>query len=106
MLTPDHLAAWAEDVRERFVLTTFDVRLVDGDLFLAGIYLERSLRGTGRGTAALCALVSLADTHGYRIVLTAPSERLERFYDRLGFVKNADPDKDWNLRARLMRLPR
>lgn len=106
MLTQARIDHWSDETCERVGLFMLTLTLVNGDLHLQMMSVYRGQEGEGRGTDALRALCGLADEFGYRIVLTATTERLSAFYERHGFVRNTGPDRDRYLRSRMMRLPR
>lgn len=106
MLTNVFLDSWEDEIRDRYGLRLFTLDIHEGDIRLGMIAVARGEEGQGRGSDALRALCSLADEHGYRIVLTATTERLRLFYRRFGFVENVGPDRDRHLRSRMKRDPR
>lgn len=64
-----------------------------GELFVDGIEIAKGHRDQGLGTALMRGLMKFADQHNMQMALTqSPEPRkktaLERFYRRLGFVRN------------------
>lgn len=74
-----------------------------GRITLSQVIVPDGERGTGKGTAAMQALVSYADQTGQRIELTPSSDfggnkkRLTEFYKRFGFVENKGRNKDFDI---------
>ena len=73
----------------------------DGAITLSQIIVPKDERSSGKGTAAMQALVDYADATGQRVVLTPSSDfggsksRLVQFYKRFGFVENKGRNKDY-----------
>lgn len=121
-LTHDEVIAWAEDMRKKLGLKTFNVYLsgISGKgayeyLKLYDIVVAKPYRGAGRGTTALRALCSFADRHHLRVALTpalkddrfgtSSRARLVKFYKRFGFVENKGRNKDFALSEGMYRPP-
>jgi GNAT superfamily N-acetyltransferase len=81
----------------------------DGTINLAKIVVPEAERGTGKGTAAMQALLDYADRTGQRIELTPSADfggnkkRLIDFYKRLGFVENKGAAKDFTISEAMYR---
>lgn len=71
-----------------------DVSEKDGIITLSRIVVPEGERGTGKGTAAMQALVEYADRTGQHVALSPSADfggnkkRLVQFYKRFGFVEN------------------
>lgn len=84
----------------------------EGTITLSQIVVSEAERNTGKGTAALSALVDYADRSGQRVVLTPSSDfggnkkRLTEFYKRFGFVENKGKNKDFSTMERMIREPK
>ncbi len=81
----------------------------NGRLVLSQIVVPQDQRSTGKGTAAMQALVAYADRTGQRIELTPSSDfggskkRLTEFYKRFGFVENKGRNKDYEISEAMYR---
>lgn len=81
----------------------------DGAINLAKIVVPEAERGTGKGTAAMQALLDYADRTGQRIDLTPSADfggnkkRLIDFYKRFGFVENKGAAKDFTISEAMYR---
>lgn len=84
----------------------------NGVITLAKIIVPEGERSSGKGTAAMQALIEYADKTGQRIALS-PSEdfggkksRLLKFYKRFGFVENRGRNQDFAISESMVREPR
>lgn len=83
-----------------------------GTISLSQIVVPKSDRNTGKGTAAMQALVDYADRTGQRIVLSPSGDfggskkRLIDFYKRFGFVENKGKTKDFTTMESMYRAPK
>lgn len=102
-----------EDVRKQWEAAGIEnfVSEKNGVISLSQIVVAKGERGTGKGTAAMQALVDYADRSGQRIVLTPSSDfggnkkRLVSFYKRFGFVENKGKNKDFTTMESMYREP-
>jgi GNAT superfamily N-acetyltransferase len=86
-----------------------------GDIKLSSIIIGKDNQGDGIGTKIMNDLVDFADSTGKRITLTpaqkdsihgtTSSKRLERFYNRFGFVKNSGRNRDFRINDTMIRNP-
>lgn len=98
--------AWHERGIDSFV------SINKGDIKLSKIRMPEDNQGRGIGTAAMRELLDFAQENGLR-VLASPStdygasslSRLEKFYSRLGFVKNAGKNKDFTTQESMIWNP-
>jgi GNAT superfamily N-acetyltransferase len=97
--TDDFLRRWNADVMPTLsrYLHVYLKPIDDHQIELETIMVERDHQGEGLGTTALNELTRLADEIGVSIVLypeptAGPQyyERLERYYERFGFVSWSD----------------
>jgi GNAT superfamily N-acetyltransferase len=82
------------------------------DITLSKIVIPEGQRGQGLGTAAMQELAQFADSNGFRILLTPSTDygassvsRLENFYSRFGFKRNAGKSRDFSTRETMIREP-
>ena len=84
----------------------------DDVIELSKIIVPKSSRNTGIGTKAMNALLSYADKHGKKIILSPSNDfggskaRLEKFYKSFGFVMNKGRNKDYRFRETMYRNPK
>jgi len=84
----------------------------DGIIELSKIIVPKSSRNTGIGTKAMKALLSYADNHNKKIILSPSNDfggskaRLEKFYKSFGFVMNKGKNKDYRFRETMYRNPK
>jgi len=99
-------AAWTTAGVENFISER------DGTISLSRIVVPEGDRNTGKGTAAMQALIDYAGRSGQRIVLTPSADfggsksRLVEFYKRFGFVENKGRNKDFTTQETMIRPPR
>lgn len=80
-----------------------------GRITLSQVIVPAGERSTGKGTAAMQALVAYADQTGQRVELTPSSDfggnkkRLTEFYKRFGFVENKGRNKDFEISEAMYR---
>lgn len=84
--------------------------LDDNDITLSKIKIPPEMRGLGLGTQVMKELIDFADKRNLRILLTPSTAfgatsvgRLEKFYSRFGFKKNAGRNKDFTTRETMIR---
>lgn len=81
----------------------------NGAINLAKIVVPEAERGSGKGTAAMQALLDYADSTGQRIELTPSADfggnkkRLVDFYKRFGFLENKGAAKDYTISEAMYR---
>ncbi len=113
-LTPDDLAMFEDHMRSAYDLKVFHVSLTHhNDIELGNIIVNNKKQGTG--TSVLMELCKFADYYNARIILTpglkdpnhgtTSRNRLVRFYKRFGFVENKGQNKDFRIRAGMIRNP-
>jgi len=79
---------------------------------LSRIVVPKEMRNSGIGSKVLNDIVRYADSNGKTIGLSPTSDfggskpRLESFYKKLGFVKNAGKNKDFSIKESMVRAPR
>lgn len=83
-----------------------------GDITLSEIRMPKNMRGQGIGTAKMNELLELAQKYEMRVLLTPSTDygasskaRLEQFYKRFGFEKNAGRNKDYRTRETMIWRP-
>lgn len=113
-LTQFDLDAWAAEVKRQTPdLLELDLRLNrEGAVILDTIAVTRGGSNAGVGTAVMQAVIKMADERGVRLELaladkgytpaegsatTSSRSRLEAFYRRFGFVRNAGRHKRFDL---------
>lgn len=81
-----------------------------GDIQLSQVIVPKDNRSKGVGTEFMNDLIAYADSNGKRITLTPSKDfgassvaRLENFYKRFGFVKNAGKNKDFTTKDTMIR---
>jgi hypothetical protein len=81
----------------------------EGYVVLDTIVIPKDQRGTGAGTKIMERLTKVADQNNWQLALT-PSDsfgssknRLEVFYRRFGFIKNAGRNKDYEIMQSMIR---
>lgn len=100
-------AAWAQ--------AGIDASLGEGRsrIGLGKIAVPKALRGAGMGSRAMAMLCEYADFSGQTLVLTPALDfgasslsRLQRFYGRFGFLRNAAGSKDFTISESMYRVPK
>jgi len=115
--TPAQTNAWAESIKLKYGLENFDLwQYPGGDLKLDTLVVPKGIRKEGLGTKVMEELIRYADAHGFRLILsvavhddrmgTTSRARLIRFYKRFGFVENKGRNKDFTVRASMIRKPK
>lgn len=115
-LTPRTLESFADEVKERLGLQEFAVHLTrEGYISLNNLVVPRGRehRNRGKGSAAVRALVEVADAFGRKAILspatkddhhgTTSRARLVEFYKRFGFVENKGRRKDFTISEGMIR---
>ena len=89
---------------------TYGVNARDGIITLSKLIVPETERGSGKGTAAMKALLDYADQTGQHIALTPSADfggnkkRLTDFYKRFGFVENKGKNKAYSVSEGMIRL--
>jgi len=122
-LTTADVQDWAEELRGKIGpdVEALDLHLTQlGDLRLDVLAIRRGAARAGLGTRVMQEVTRYADRNGLRLVLslakkgyqpiaggvkTTSASRLERFYRRFGFVRNAGRYADLALTAGMYREP-
>jgi|WetSurSiteA1Bulk_404760.scaffolds.fasta_scaffold00048_52 hypothetical protein len=104
-----HIDSFVSDIRSKYKLSKFNLYhdKRNNTLELADLEVPRELRKQGIGSSVMKELGGFADKHGKRVWLqtadrdknsgTTSKSRLQRFYSRHGFVRNAGRKKDFTL---------
>jgi GNAT superfamily N-acetyltransferase len=84
----------------------------EGDITLSEIVVPKEDRGQGKGTAAMTDLLTFAQEHRMRVLLTPGDDfgatsvaRLKRFYGGLGFSANKGRNRDFRTRETMIWRP-
>lgn len=87
-----------------------DIRLTaHNGLYLSLIRIPEDKRGTGLGKQIMSQLISFCDNNDLTMYLTPSNEfgssksKLELFYKKFGFVKNAGRNKDYRYSGTMIR---
>lgn len=121
-LTNDDVVEFGRSLVEQFPgVAAVDLYLNNqGDIKLDTLAVTRGAARQGLGSKVMGELTKFADRNGRRIILslaqkgyepieggikTTSSSRLEKFYRRFGFVKNAGRYKDFTIREGMYREP-
>lgn len=105
-------AAGLDDLRRQWTEAGIghSISQKDGIITLSRIVVPDGERGTGKGTAAMQALVEYADKTGQHIALSPSGDfggskrRLIEFYKRFGFVQNKGRDRAFTTSESMYRL--
>lgn len=99
-------------LRAKYPTVTLDISgTPETGLTLSRIVVPKDDRGRGIGTLVMRDLLNAADDMGAQVNLTPTADfggsvpRLRRFYQNLGFVKNAGKNKDFGTRETMLRVP-
>lgn len=103
-----------EEVRSAWAASGVDGNIAEnnGTITLSKIVVPESERSSGKGSAAMQALVDYADRTGQRVALSPSTDfggtskaRLTKFYKRFGFVENKGRNKDFRISEAMYRDP-
>jgi hypothetical protein len=106
--------ALAQRLRKEHGVELRLTRQVDDEdpiLSIDAIIVPENLRGKGKGSAAMKALVAWADKNNHILSLTPSADygtkvtTLKQFYNRFGFVPNKGRNKDYRTRDSFIRYP-
>lgn len=117
-LSKDALYSFADSLKEEIGLQSFALILRDSQTIeLASMIVSKeSGRNQGKGTQAMNKLLTFADRHNCRVVLspglkddhngTTSRSRLVKFYKRFGFYENKGRKKDFSISCSMIREPK
>jgi GNAT superfamily N-acetyltransferase len=104
------LSDFQQELRKSGLSVTITSR--GNDITLSKIIVPEEARGQGAGTNAIQRLQEFARANGKRILLTPSTDfgatsqtRLERFYSKLGFEKNAGRSRDFSTQESMIWTP-